>query len=149
MTGGFLFDMSALSRLAPGRSDLPAGVADRLRAEAHCLYLSTITLAEIREGICKLRRKRATARADAIKNWFARLCATFSDRVLPFGIAEAEVAGRLADEAVGIGRHPGFADTAIAATAKANGLTVVTQNTGHFEPLTGFGVAVTDLAGLA
>ena len=149
MSGGFLLDTSAVSLLAPGRPDLPAGVADKLRWESDRLYLSTITVAEIREGISKLRRKSATGRADAIEEWFVTLRSVFADRVLPFGIDEADEAGDLADNAVGIGRHPGFADVAIAGTAKARGLTVVTENGKHFEPLMAFGVTVTDLVGMA
>ncbi len=149
MSGGFLLDTSALSLIAPGRPDLPAGVADRLRGASDRLYLSTVTVAEIREGIAKLRRKGATGRADAIEAWFATLRHVFAERVLPFGIDEAEEAGALADCAVGIGRHPGFADVAIAGTAKAHRLAVVTENGKHFEPLTAFGVIVTDLAGMA
>lgn len=147
-SGGFLLDTSAVSLLAPGRPDLPEAVAERLRTESDRLYLSTVTLAEIAEGIAKLRRKGATARADALRDWIVTLRYVFADRVLPFGIEEADEAGELADYAVGIGRHPGFADVAIAATAKAHGLAVVTDNTKHFEPLMPFGVIVTDFAGL-
>ena len=146
---GFLLDTSAVSLLAPGRSALPADVGDRLRRESDRLYLSTISVAEISEGIAKLRRKGATGRADAIEHWFTKLRSVFAERVLPFGIEAADEAGRLADLAVGIGRHPGFADMAIAGTAKAHGLAVVTENRKHFEPLTAFGLTVTDLAGMA
>lgn len=149
MNGGFLLDTSAVSRLAPGRRELPARVAERLRRESDRLYLSTITVAEIREGIAKLRRKGATGRADAIETWFVTLRSVFAERLLPFGTGEADAAGELADFAVGIGRHPGFADVAIAGTAKAHCLTVVTENGKHFEPLTAFGVTVTDLAEMA
>ena len=149
MTGGFLLDTSAVSLLAPGRPALPAGVAERLRRESDRLYLSTITVAEIREGIAKLRRRGAMGRADAIETWFVTLRYVFAERVLPFGMGEADAAGELADCAVGIGRHPGFADVAIAGTAKAHRLTVVTENGKHFEPLAAFGVTVTDLVDLA
>ncbi len=145
---GYLLDTSALSLLAPGRSSLPDAVSARLREQAGSLYLSAVTLAEIREGICKLRRKETTVRADALDAWLASLLAVFADRVLPFGIHEADAAGALADCAVGIGRHPGFADIAIAATARVHGLVLVTENLRHFEPLTAFGVTAHDLAGM-
>jgi predicted nucleic acid-binding protein len=147
--GGYLLDTSALSRLAPGRLALPEAVMARLREEAGRLYLSTVTLAEIREGICKLRRKGASTRADALEAWLMSLRELFADHILPFGIEEADAAGEFADEAAGVGRHPGFADIAIAATAKAHGLVVVTENLRHFEPLTAFGVTAHGLAAMA
>ncbi|WP_245447402.1 PIN domain-containing protein [Methylobacterium sp. 17Sr1-1] len=128
---------------------MPESVAARLREEAGRLYLSAVTIAEIREGVCKLRRKSATARADTFDAWLSSLLDVFGDRVLPFGIGEAEATGTLGDSAVGIGRHPGFADIAIAATAKVHGLVLVTENLRHFEPLQAFGVAMHNLSGIA
>ena len=58
----------------------------------------------------------------------------FSDRLLPFGAAEARIWGRLTQE---IGH--GGADLMIAATALARGATVVTGNVDDFRPT---GVAV-------
>nr|WP_280528910.1 PIN domain-containing protein [Aureimonas jatrophae] len=144
-----MLDTSALSLLSPDRPSLPAGVADRLRGASDRLYVSTVTVAEIREGIAKLRRKGAMGRANAIEAWFVTLRYVFAERVLPFGIDEAEESGALADCAVGIGRHLSFADVAIAGIAKAHRLAVVTGNGKHVEPLAAFGVVVTDLAGMA
>jgi predicted nucleic acid-binding protein len=39
------------------------------------------------------------------------------------------------DRALAIGRHPGFADVATAATASMHGLVLLTRNMRHFEPL--------------
>ena len=68
--------------------------------------------------------------------------------MLPFGINEADEAGALAENSVGIGQHTGFADATIAGTVKANHLIVVTENGKHFEPLAAFGVIINDLAGM-
>lgn len=143
MTAGFLLDASALSLLAPGRPALPDEVAGKLRRASDQLFLPTIALAEIRQGICKLRRKGSTARADAIEDWLVSLRYVYGERVLPFDIDAAAAAGEIADAAVGIGRHPGFADVAIAGTARARDLAVLTENLRHFEPL---GVTVYDIA---
>lgn len=145
MTGGFLIDTSTLSLLSPGRPNLPDGVADRLRDRAPQLYIPTIVLAEIREGICKLRRHNAAARADAIEDWLLALRHPFADRVLPFDVEAADGAGEIADAAVAMGRHPGFADVAIAGIARANDLAVLTENLRHFEPL---GVPAFNLVGM-
>ncbi|KMO11007.1 PIN domain-containing protein [Methylobacterium platani] len=146
--GGYLLDTSSLSLLAPGRSNLPEAVLARLREETERLHLSAVTLAEIREGICKLRRKGSMARAEALDAWVTSLTALFADRILAFGREEADESGALSDRAAGIGRHPGFADIAIAATAKAHRLILVTENLRHFEPLTPFGVTAQNLAGM-
>ena len=47
----------------------------------------------------------------------------------------ARVVGALEDEALSKGHHPGLGDLVIAGTARAYGLTVVTENLRHFEPL--------------
>jgi predicted nucleic acid-binding protein len=146
VTSGFLIDTSTLSLLSPGRRpDLPEGAADKLRAHVSRLYLSTITLAEIRQGICKLRRNHSTAKADAIEEWMLGFRAAYGDRVLPFGVEAAEAAGEISDAATAMGRHPGFPDVAIAGTAQAHDLTILTENVRHFEPL---GVPVYNLAGM-
>ncbi|MBB4004006.1 PIN domain-containing protein [Aurantimonas endophytica] len=146
MTSGFLIDTSTLSLLSPGRRpDLPEGAADKLRAHASELYLSTIALAEIRQGICKLRRNHATAKADAIEEWMLGFRTAYGDRVLPFGVEAAEAAGEISDAATAMGRHPGFPDVAIAGTARAFDLAILTENVRHFEPL---GVPVYNLAGM-
>jgi predicted nucleic acid-binding protein len=60
---------------------------------------------------------------------------SYSDRVLAFDLTAARIAGTLLDLAVAAGRHPGFPDVAIAATAKAHDLVVLTRNMRHFAPL--------------
>ena len=46
----------------------------------------------------------------------------------------ATIAGELIDAARAAGQTPGFADAAIAAIAKANGLIILTANRRHFAP---------------
>lgn len=65
----------------------------------------------------------------------------FQQRLLSFDESAAAAAGRLADNATAIGRHPGTADVLIAATAVANDLTLLTRNLKHFRPL---GIDVVD-----
>ena len=146
MSGGYLLDTSVLSLLAPGRPALPDDLAAALRRHSDRLFLPTIALAEIREGICKLRRKGSASRAGLLDAWIGALRRDFGQRVLAFDADAAEAAGEIADHAVGIGRHPGFADVAIAGIAKARGLSVLTENQRHFEPL---GIPAFDMAGLA
>lgn len=138
---GWLLDTDVLSAFAPGRRSIPADAGAWFDERTDALYLSAVTAAEIEAGIAKLFRTGATRRADALRAWFDRILAVYAERVLPFDLAAARIAGALADAAQAVGRHPGFADVAIAAIAKARDLVVVTLNRRHFEPL---GVAVVD-----
>jgi toxin FitB len=99
------------------------------------LYLSVVSIAEIEAGIASLRRRRSTRRAGELEAWLETLLHLYAARVLPLDIAVARSAGRLADQAQGKGHAPGFADVAIAATAKHHGLTILTRSTRHFAPL--------------
>ena len=60
---------------------------------------------------------------------------TFEDRILAFDAGAARIAGEMADDAEARGHPADLADVMIAATAQANGVTVVTDNIRHFEPL--------------
>lgn len=99
------------------------------------LYLSAISVAEIETGIAGLRRRQARRRADRLAAWLETLLHLYGDRILPFDLHVARIAGRIADEVRGLGQAPGFADIAIAATAKHHQLTILTRNTRHFGPL--------------
>ena len=59
----------------------------------------------------------------------------YADRELGFDLPAARIAGALGDAARAGGRHPGFADVAIAAIAKSRGLIILTFNLRHFDPL--------------
>ena len=59
----------------------------------------------------------------------------YGERVLPFDVAAARLAGKLTDNAHAAGHSPGFADIAIATTVESRSLTVLTHNLRHFAPL--------------
>jgi predicted nucleic acid-binding protein len=99
------------------------------------LFLSAISVAEIEDGIAKARRERASRKASDLGAWFETVLHLYGDRILAFDLNAARIAGRLSDRARGSGHAPGFADLAIAATAVANHLTVLTCNLRHFVPL--------------
>ncbi len=132
MSRGFLLDTCVLSALAPGKPAMDAGLAQWLRQHSDRLYLSAVTVAEIEQGICKLRRSGGVDRAARLSQWLDALVTQGADRILAFATDVARIAGALSDEALSAGRHPGFPDVAIAATAKAHGLVVVTRNSRHF-----------------
>lgn len=131
-----MLDASVISALAPGReAHLPAVFADWLRAHDTQLFIPCIAVAELAQGIGKLRRSGSPDRAARLDYWLDGLLADFGDRILALDAAAARLAGRLSDEAVAMGRHPGFADVAIAALARHAGQMLLTRNLKHFEPL--------------
>ncbi|MDF3856563.1 PIN domain-containing protein [Paracoccus pantotrophus] len=130
----YLLDTNILSASAPTRRDADAeALAAWMRAQSDRLYLSAITVAEIEAGIARAVRIGASAKAPALRRWLAAIEHFYASRILAFGIDEARQAGVILDRARA--HDPGFEDIAIAATAAAHGLTVLTANERHFAPL--------------
>lgn len=141
MSDGFLVDTSILSALAPGKAAPAPALSDWLREHSDRLHLSAVTIAEVEQGVCKLRRAGGSQRAALIAAWLDRVMTEWSDRIVPLDAQVARLAGALSDEATAAGRHPGMADVFIAATAKSRQMLLVTANGRHFAAL---GVAWTD-----
>ena len=142
MLKGYLLDTSVVSVLAPGReSFVPTPLSEWLQAHHKQLYLPCIAIAEMAQGIGKLRRAGGAERADRLDRWLDGLLSIYADRILPLDAQAARLAGDISDAAIAQGRRPGFADVAIAALAQNAGLLLLTCNLKHFEPL---GVACAD-----
>jgi toxin FitB len=129
----YLLDTMILSAAAPTKRKADPALAAWMRRATERLFLSAITVAEIEAGIARADRISATTKAAGLRNWLALVEHLYADRILPFGIAEARHAGAIIDRARAY--DPGFEDIAIAATAAAHGLTVLTANERHFAPL--------------
>jgi toxin FitB len=132
---GWLLDTNVISAFGPGKRPLPSDTAAWFRTRTEALYLSTISAAELEVSVAKLRRTGSDRRAENLRQWLDRVLNDYADRVLAFDLAAARIAGVLGDSAQAAGRHPGFADVAIAAIAKARELVLVTLNRRHFAPL--------------
>lgn len=105
---------------------------------AETLYLSTISLAELRFGVAVLpagRRRSGMARA------MERVFAMFGERILPFDDAAATASAELRVAARKSGRAISLTDSYIAAIATAHGFAVATRDIAPFEAA---GVAVID-----
>ena len=131
----YLVDTNVLSMGAPGRRERAAALTDWLDASSDQLFLSTVTVAEVGDGIAKLRRSGSLARADRLEDWLDLVLHLYGGRVLSFDVPAARLAGLLMDRARATGQAPGFADLAIAATAGVHDLAVLTRNIRHFAPL--------------
>lgn len=133
---GYLLDTNIVSLLSPSSTVRATVFLDWLeQAEQRSeLYLSVVTIHEIKRGIGLLEHKGATAKASALRTWLEGLTATYADRILPIDTAVSAISGALEADAVANGHSSGMADALIAGTAKAHRLTVVTRNQRHFEP---------------
>jgi len=130
----YLLDTNIVSADAPAKRRVgPEAFAGWAHERSECLYLSTVTIAEIEAGIARAVRIGATTKAERLRRWLAALEHFYAERILPFGIDEARQAGAILDRARA--HDPGFEDIAIAATAAVRGFTVLTANERHFAPL--------------
>jgi toxin FitB len=131
----YLVDTNIISVGSPAWQAAPSGLVAWMEENSAGLYLSAVTIAEIEEGIAKLRREKARRKAEGLSEWLDALLHLYGERVLPFGLQEARLAGALSDGARAKGRSPGLADIIIAATAGTHSLILLTRNKRHFEPL--------------
>ena len=119
----FLIDTNIISELRKGARCDPAVAAWWSGVAEDDLWLSALVLAEIRKGV-ELARRRDPQKAEALEAWLGDVVAGFGDRILPVDTAVAEEWGRM--NAI---RPAPVIDALLAATARANGLTLVTRNT--------------------
>lgn len=120
---------------------MPTPLSGWLQAHHQALFLPCIAVAEMAQGIGKLRRAGGAKRADRLDRWLDGLLNVYGDRILALDAPAARLAGQISDTAMTKGCHPGFADVAIAALAQHANLLLLTRNLKHFEPL---GVACID-----
>ncbi len=101
------------------------------------LYLSTISVTELRFGIAVLPdgKKKQHLRTSLDE----RILPLFESRILPFDLEAAEICAELRARARAAGQAVGTADSYIAGIAATKGLTVATRDTQPFEAA---GVAV-------
>jgi toxin FitB len=131
----YLVDTDVISAGAPSKRRTPAVLILWMDRNSDRLFLSTITIAEIADGIAKARRESARREAAALAGWLDAVLHLYCNRVLPFDVAGARMTGSLSDRARSKGQSPEFPDLAIAATAATRQLTVLTGNPRHFAPL--------------
>ena len=118
----FLIDTNIISEVRKGDRADPATAAWWNDVAEDDLWLSSLVLGEIRKGV-ELARRRDPRRAEALEAWLADVMSGFSNRVLPVDKAVAEQWGRM-----NAMRPIPVIDALLAATAKVNGLTLVTRN---------------------
>ena len=122
---GFLLDTNVVSELVKPKPD------DRVRrwieeTNESILFLSVLTLGEIRNGV---QRLRSGLRRGRLESWLqVDLPSRFQDRILPIDSAIADRWGRVSAIAAAKGKPVPVIDGLLAATAIHHNLTLVTRN---------------------
>ena len=129
---GFLLDTNVVSELMKPRPH-PSVAAWVNATPEELLYLSVLTIGEVRKGI-ELLPEDAPRRA-ALQTWLARdVRLRFAGRILAFDDATAERWGQVEAFAKKRRQTLPTVDAQLAATGLQHNLTVVTRNTGDIGP---------------
>jgi predicted nucleic acid-binding protein len=125
----FLLDTVVVSEWTKQRPD--SGVVAWLNeADEDRVFVSVVTLAEIRYGIERLDSGRHRTR---LETWLrGELTPRFESRILFVDAAVADEWGRLTARSQAAGHRIEAMDALIAATARVHGLTLVTRNERDF-----------------
>lgn len=91
------------------------------------LFLSVLTVGELRRGVERVRRRDPRAGA-SLDSWLLRVIAGYRDRILDVDLQVVEEWGRL-----GVPDPLPVVDGLLAATAKVRGLVLVTRNVRDIE----------------
>ncbi len=122
---GFLLDTNVISELVRPEPE------DKVRrwveaTDESILFLSVLTLGEIRNGVQRLRSGRRRAQ---LESWLqADLPSRFEGRILPIDAAIADRWGTVSAIAAAKGKPVPVIDGLLAATAIHHNLTLVTRN---------------------
>lgn len=126
----FLIDTNVVSEWVRPRPE-PRVVAWFAEADEDRVYLSVVTLAELRRGVARLA---AGHRRNRLDEWLRHdLPLRFEGRILAVDIVVAAAWGDVMAERENRGLPISTMDAFIAATARVHRLTLVTRNTPDFE----------------
>jgi toxin FitB len=127
---GFLLDTNCISEVVRLRPE-PNVVRWLESAEEHSLYLSVLTLGEIRKGLVNVPQGQRYAQLETWLN--VELRERFAGRILSVDAGVAERWGALIGEAKRVGKTIPVVDSILAATALHHELTVVSRNVADFQ----------------
>jgi len=127
----YLVDTDVISEIRKGKK-ANAGVRaffERASREEVDLYLSVVSIGELRQGVERIRHRGDGEQARLLERWLKQVSRAYADAILPIDEETAHVWGRLR-----VPNPENPLDKQIAATALIHDLTVVTRNTEHFTP---------------
>ncbi len=125
----YLLDTNVISELRK-KSKANKGVKSFFKKAAFekaPLFLSVITIGELRRGVELVRHRGDVDQAVTLENWLTSIIKDYGDFILEFSDVEAQIWGRLR-----VPHHENALDKQIAATALTYDLCVVTRNTDDF-----------------
>jgi toxin FitB len=126
---GFLLDTNCISELVSPKPE-PRVMKWMDAVDESLLYLSVLTLGEIRKGVAGLAQGRRRAH---LETWLdGDLQTRFSGRIVPIDSAIADRWGLLAADARRKGKAMPIIDGLLAATAIHHNLTIVSRNVSDF-----------------
>jgi hypothetical protein len=128
----FLLDTNIVSEWTKLRPDerVAAWLAQQ---DEDRIFISVVTLAELRRGV---ERLPAGARRDRLDAWLTdQLHPRFEDRILPINAKTADTWAWVSARGQAAGRPVSTMDGFLAATAEQHDLTLVTRNTADFDVL--------------
>lgn len=127
----YLVDTDVISEIRKGQKahDGVRNFFEVASRDAIPLYLSVVTVGELRTGVERLRHRGDVKQAELLERWLGQVTRTYADAILPFDEETAHVWGRLR-----VPNPENPLDKQIAATALIHDLTVVTRNAEHFAP---------------
>src|SRR5260370_4426975 len=124
----FLLDTNVISEPMKPR---PNACVLAWLAEVDSVFLSVVTITELRYGIERLATGR---RRDHLDRWLRKdLTSRFGQRILPVDFEVADTCGRLVARSESAGRPMEPPGAFSPATAEVHGLTLVTRNASDFE----------------
>lgn len=118
----FLVDTNVIAELRKGTRANASVLAWFDGLGPDMIWLSVLTIGEIRRGVESVRRRDQPA-ARALERWLRRLTLDYADRILPVDLRVVEEWGRL-----NVPDPLPVVDGLLAATAKVHGLTLTTRN---------------------
>lgn len=126
----YLLDTCIISELVkPTPNKQVLDWLDKIPSEA--LFLSVITIGEVRKGLSKLPDSK---RKEGLTVWLNTLLKDYEARIFPIDLMVAENWGLIQGKAEKAGTPMSSIDGLIAATAYTHNLTVVTRNESDLEP---------------
>lgn len=125
----YLIDTNVISEARKGRAAQAGVIAffRRCLEEAAPVYLSTVTVGELRRGVDLIRHRGDAPQAERLESWLQQVVDEYQECILPFDLEAAQIWGRLR-----VPNPENPLDKQIAATALLYDLTLVTRNTADF-----------------
>lgn len=126
----YLIDTDVVSEARKKEKANPgvAGFFSQAAAADEPLYLSSVSVGELRRGVELIRHRGDVSQAKLLEVWLTLVLGQFGDNILAFDTDAAQVWGRLR-----VPRADHELDKQIAAIALVNDLTIVTRNIADFE----------------